>query len=334
MPGRNFKITQLFMVGFLCLLVGRGAWTQTPSKPPLSKIQVMKLLQGGVAMDRVAEIARERGIGFQVTPEIEKELRGAGATPELLETLRQLAPPPPKPEPALPTAPPAAPAPAQLQIEGAPKGAEIYVDDEFKGQVNREGRLKIPGLSPAKHVLRVSAEGFKEKVQTLELTTGETRTYTPNLVSAVQPPAALPGPKPLLATVGVSLFYESLGENAKLTLQVHSGDSPVLYVDVNGDGRIDRGDTAYGLTNDERPCTSYLLGPGKTTLCGTFHSRGTLQVENAGDSTRYLWSIPKSELSRDGESVQFVIGVYSITTRKWTAYPSEPFTNPVNIQLQ
>ena len=332
-PGRNFRITQLFLVCFLCLPAGRGVLAQAPSKP-LSKVQVVNLLQGGVAADRVAEIASKRRIDFRVTPETEKELRGAGATPELLETLRGLAPPPPKPEPAPPTAPPAAPALALLQIEGAPKGAKIYVDDEFRGQVSREGRLKIPGLSPEKHVLRVSAEGYKEKVETLELTTGETRTYTPNLVSAVQPPAAPPAPKPLLATADVSLFYESLGESAKLTLQVHSGDSPVLYVDVNGNGRIDRGDTAYGLTNDERPCTNYLLGPGKTTFCGTFHSRGALEVKNEGDSTRYIWTVPKSELSRDGKSVQFVIGVYSAATKKWAVYPSEPFTNPARIQLQ
>jgi len=314
----------------LCLLVGRGAQTQVPPKP-LSKIEVVNLLQGEVPPDRVAEIVRKQGISFQVTPETAKELRGAGATPELLETLREIAPPPPKPERALPTAPPAAP--ALLQIEGAPKGAEIYVDDEFKGQVSGEGRLKIPGLSPQKHVLRVSAEGYKEKVETLELNRGETRTYTPNLVSAAQPTAAPPEPKPLLATPGVSLFYESLGENAKLTLQVHSGDSPVLYVDVNGNGRIDRGDTAYGLTNDERPCTNYLLGPGMTTPCGTFHSRGALQVKNAGDLTRYIWTIPKSELSRDGKSVQFTVGIYSSATRKWAAYPSEPFANPVRIPL-
>jgi len=105
-------------------------------------------------------------------------------------------------------------------------------------------------------------------------------------------------------------------------------------VDVNGNGRIDRGDTAYGLTNDERPCTQYLLGPGKTSLCGTFHSRGTLEVKNGGDGTRYIWTIPKSELSGDGKAVQFVVEVYASATHEWAAYPSEPFTNPLRIPLQ
>ena len=201
-PRRNFRITQLFLLCLLCLLVGRGASDADAVETAFENRGRESAARRGAAGSRGGDRA-QAGISFQVTPETEKELRGAGATPELLETLRELAPPPPKPEPALPTAPPAAPALALLQIEGAPKGAEIYVDDEFKGQVNREGRLKIPGLSPAKHVVRVSAEGFKEKVETLELTTGETRTYTPNLVSAVRPPAAPPGPKPLLATAGV-----------------------------------------------------------------------------------------------------------------------------------
>jgi hypothetical protein len=331
----NFKITLIFLACLLCLLSGCGATAQTPPKA-LSQTEVANLLQGGVPPDRIEEIVRKRGIDFQVTPEIEKELRDAGATSELLGTLRELAPPPPKPEPPTPqpTAVPAPPASALLQIEGAPKGAEIYVDDEFKGQVSREGRLKIPGLSSQRHIVRVSAQGYEEKVETLDLAPGETRTYTPGLTNLVPPPAPPPAPKPVLAAAGVSVFYEGLSESAKLTVQVHRGDSPVLFVDVNGNGRIDRGDTAYGLTNDERPCTQYLLGPGKTSLCGTFHSRGALEVKNDGDWTRYIWTIPKSELSRDGKAAQFVVEVYASATSKWAAYPSEPFTNPVRIPLQ
>lgn len=331
----NFKITLIFLACLLCLLSGCGATAQTPLKA-LSQTEVANLLQGGVPPERLEEIVRKRGIDFQVTPEIEKELRNAGATSTLLGTLRELAPPPPKPEPPAPqpTAVPTPPAPAPLQIEGAPKGAEIYVDDEFKGQVSREGRLKIPGLSPQKHVVRVSAQGYQEKVETLDLAPGETRAYTPILTNLVPPPTPLSAPRPVLAATGVLVFYEGLSESAKLTLQVHRGDSPVLFVDVNGNGRIDRGDTAYGLTNDERPCTQYLLGPGKTSPCGTFHSRGALEVKNDADWTRYIWTIPKSELSREGKSVQFVVNVYSPATSKWAAYPSEPFTNAVRIPLQ
>jgi hypothetical protein len=317
-PRRTIRIFLLLLAGLLCLLAARTAAAQSPPKP-LSKTEIVNLLEAQMPPDRLAEVARKRGIDFQVTPEIEKELRQAGATSELLTTLREVTPPPPKPQPAL------------LQIEGAPKGAKIYVDDEFKGQVSREGRLKIPGLSPEKHVLRVSAQGFKEKVETLELAPGETRTYTPSLVSAVVSP---PAPKPLLEGPNFSLFYESLGESAKITIEVHAGDSPVLYVDVNGDGHIDHSDTAYALTSDGRPCTQYLVAPGATTVCGAFHSRGALEVKNLGELSRYIWTIPKSELGPQGRYMQYVVGVYSPAEKKWTEYPSEPFTRPAQILLQ
>ena len=79
-------------------MVGNGALPHTPPRP-LAKSEVIKLLQGDVPPDQVAQIARERGIAFSITPETEKELRAAGATGDLLETLRALASPPPKPQP-------------------------------------------------------------------------------------------------------------------------------------------------------------------------------------------------------------------------------------------
>ncbi len=332
------------LLAITLFLVARGfALSQTPPKA-LSKAEVTTLLQGDVSSEQVADIARKRGIDFQITPEVEKELRAAGATNELIETLRGLAPTAPKR--AQPVTPPAPPAPALLQIEGAPKGAEVYVDDEFKGQASGEGRLRIPGLSAAKHVVRVSADGFTEKVETIEVNPGETRIYTPNLARAAKTPAVsspalaaptpltIPGLKPLLVTPGVSLYYDSMGSIAKLSLLVHKGDSPVINVDLNASGRIDKGDTGYALTNDDNPCTMYLLGGGATTLCGTFHSGSALQVKDQGDTILYVWTIPKSELNPDGKSVPIVVRVYSTAAKRWASYPSEPFTAPLILQLQ
>ena len=59
---------------------------------PLSKERVLTFLHGDVSPHRVAEIARERGIDFRLTTEIEKELRDAGATDELITILGQVAP--------------------------------------------------------------------------------------------------------------------------------------------------------------------------------------------------------------------------------------------------
>ncbi len=56
----------------------------------------------------MAEMARERGIGFELTPVIERQLREAGATDSLEATLRELAakrPAPPPPKVRKPTSP-------------------------------------------------------------------------------------------------------------------------------------------------------------------------------------------------------------------------------------
>jgi len=55
---------------------------------------VVKLLKGQVSPRRVGQRARQQGIDFEVTPVVEKELRQAGASDDLIAILRQLAPNP------------------------------------------------------------------------------------------------------------------------------------------------------------------------------------------------------------------------------------------------
>jgi formylglycine-generating enzyme required for sulfatase activity len=50
------------------------------------------MLKGDVPPNRVAELARDRGIDFEITAEVEGLLRQAGATDELIAALRELAP--------------------------------------------------------------------------------------------------------------------------------------------------------------------------------------------------------------------------------------------------
>ncbi len=92
------------------------ASSQRAPKPPLSKADVIYLLKGDVSPKRVGEIARERGIDFEVTPTVRSELRRAGATGELLAALRGLAPKPPA-------------APPVLEIQSTPGHAQDYVGD-------------------------------------------------------------------------------------------------------------------------------------------------------------------------------------------------------------
>jgi len=91
----------------------------------LSKDDVVRLLKGDVTPGRVAQMARERGIDFQVTPQIEKELRGAGADNDLIAMLLEIGPntATPKPTAAASTANPKA-----IGLASAPITMEVFGD--------------------------------------------------------------------------------------------------------------------------------------------------------------------------------------------------------------
>jgi Alginate export len=65
---------------------------QAQKRRPFSEQDIVRLLRGDVTPGRVTELVRERGIDFRVTPEIETELRKAGADDALLALLRKVAP--------------------------------------------------------------------------------------------------------------------------------------------------------------------------------------------------------------------------------------------------
>jgi len=141
-----------------------------PAPKPLTKADVIDLLKGDVPSARVGELARERGIDFQVTPAIENELRKAGATDDLLAIFRELAP---KGE--------------GIQIEVTPGDAEVYVDDERAGKTSEEGRLKIPNLDPGQHRIRLSLDGYKDFEKTIEVKRGEFASISTQLQRSSHP---------------------------------------------------------------------------------------------------------------------------------------------------
>jgi hypothetical protein len=75
---------------FLCVNL-LWAIPQAQKHEPLTEGEIIRLLQGGVAPERVGRLARESGITFEVTPAVERDLRDSGANDQLLQTLRELA---------------------------------------------------------------------------------------------------------------------------------------------------------------------------------------------------------------------------------------------------
>ena len=169
------------------------------SEKPLSKSDVIDLLQGDVPPARVAEVARSHGIAFQVDPATEKDLRDARADDDLIKVLRELAPKPPA-EPAAPLAAPPPPTPPVLLIVAMPGGAQVYVDDEPMGKTSPEGRMKLSTLPPRKHTVRLSLDGYLDQEESVELAEGATvdvvRVLAPVKPAAPPPVQGPPAPRP------------------------------------------------------------------------------------------------------------------------------------------
>ena len=71
---------------------GTGTTTTTPSKPapgvpagaPLSKAEIITMLQSGVATTRVEQFVEVRGVSFAMTPQIAREIKEAGGNNALI----------------------------------------------------------------------------------------------------------------------------------------------------------------------------------------------------------------------------------------------------------
>jgi len=178
---------------------GGAARAQAPPKP-LTKQDVIRLLKGDVAPKRVAELARQRGISFELTAETEAELRRAGGTDSLLATLSGLTPKAPERK---------AVSPPVLLIHSTPGRVEVYVDDEFVGKTSADGRLRVSTLAPGEHRVRFSAEGYRESVGRITLAVGVAVTYPAKLEGQAPAP---PGSKLPVVPRGPDTEQQGSGE--------------------------------------------------------------------------------------------------------------------------
>lgn len=62
------------------------------STKPLTKPELLTLLQAQTPAERITAIARERGLDFRITPDVQGQLQAAGAGPDLVDSLVRLQP--------------------------------------------------------------------------------------------------------------------------------------------------------------------------------------------------------------------------------------------------
>ena len=60
-----------------------------PDGPPLSKSEIVTMLQGGITPARVEQFVEKRGVSFQVTPEIAREITAAGGNRSLVGAITE-----------------------------------------------------------------------------------------------------------------------------------------------------------------------------------------------------------------------------------------------------
>ncbi|HEX7317180.1 MAG TPA: hypothetical protein VF297_24990 [Pyrinomonadaceae bacterium] len=60
-----------------------------PDGPPLSKSEIVTMLQGGIAPARVEQFVEKRGVNFQVTPDIAREITAAGGNRSLVGAITE-----------------------------------------------------------------------------------------------------------------------------------------------------------------------------------------------------------------------------------------------------
>jgi hypothetical protein len=198
-PRRQLGCKFASFIAILLTLIfasGISGQAQKPRKA-LEKNEVIELLESGVAPERVGTLARQYGIAFEVTNEVEDQLRDAGATDELLGTLRQSASRGASraPQPAVTPPAPQPAGPPVLLIEVTPGGAQTYIDDEPVGTTSGAGRLKLSSLGPGAHRVRVSLAGYRDFEQSVELAPGQTAEVKASLESAApapRPPSVAP----------------------------------------------------------------------------------------------------------------------------------------------
>ncbi len=311
---RSARISILGLLSLIAALLVLPA-QDWPKREPLTEGEIIRLLQGGVPSERVESLARDRGLLFEMTPAVERDLRDAGATEALLQALHQIAS---KAAPAAPPKPqPTAPASALLVVQTKPGEAQVYVDDIFSGKTSSEGVLKIPNLAPGEHHLRVTLEGYNDFEQRLELAAGETSRYAVMLAAqpVVQPaPATPPGG-------GIVHFVldRTLKTPSRATRGVaFSGDSGTLAA-LGEDGnvrlwRVATGELLKTIPLADQPKWVYCLAyspDGRWLAVGEGFSKAKIYTGKvelldavAGQEVRALtvhhWGVNGVAFSRDG----------------------------------
>ena len=215
------------------------AFEAQKAKKPLLKDELIRLLKSFVPQNQIEELARQYGLSFEMNAEAENQLRGAGASDELIRVLRQISPPPPS-----------LPAPKEevfstLLIEASPSGTQVFLDGKPAGPIGLEGRLELARLQPGPHTIRLTLAGFPDYEQRVELVGGQPAKISAGLVATFQVGHA--------HTIGQCVGAMTIG-NGRIRYKSEKGKDPLdaSLADVEESGEAAMGQFFIRLKDGKR----------------------------------------------------------------------------------
>jgi formylglycine-generating enzyme required for sulfatase activity len=182
----RLKIRRIFRVPLLlaalaCFSPVAGAQS---AEVPLSIDDIRTVLADEVRQADIISTVRERRIDFEVTTQVERELRDLmrekrvthAEADELISALKEVERPPGPPG-------------LIVQTQPALAAADVYVNGNSVGTTDAGGRLElrsdknpqIPPLAPGQAVLMVSKDGYKDFETTITLVSGQVSTVPAEL---------------------------------------------------------------------------------------------------------------------------------------------------------
>ena len=132
------------MVGVALLMVaGLLSLATAPADQPLSKDDITLLLLGSSPSGKIIQMVEQRGVDFQMNPDLAKKFHDQGASDDLIDALQKAGN---KAAAAKVSAPAPASAPAAPRGSGRnPTCPRLLLEPSRRGQTQRPGRPGTPG---------------------------------------------------------------------------------------------------------------------------------------------------------------------------------------------
>src|SRR5713226_5703762 len=199
------------------------------------------------------------------------------------------------------------PASPVLEIEDAPPGAQIFVDDQLTASTNLEGQAKIATLAPGQHRLRLTLNGYQEYDQGIDLLAGQTSTVVaklepfelPILTAPAQPPslAVTATPPPVVRSTKVAIPDFVLDR----TLKGHSSWVTAVAFSADGQrlasGSWDQTVKFWDVPSGEK--LGSLASKVKEVQTLAFSRDGRWLATGVDDKTVRLWDVKTGRAVRD-----------------------------------